>query len=125
MVALVPAVCSFWRGQAMAREAIIAIGFALLAVGIYEPLGFLGGPRSLGLKWRDYGLIKAIRIGQREALEFECDCEDHDDRRDQRAWFQIFGSYSDGVLLARCCGWTEGAGGWACPECSRKAAGRT
>ena len=72
------------------------------------------GPHSPGLG-EVRGLINTIRIGQREALEFECDCTDHYGRRDRRAWFQIFGSYSDGVLTARCCDWTESAAGWICP----------
>jgi hypothetical protein len=66
------------------------------------------------------GLIDKILIGHREALEFECDCADHYGRGDRRAWFQIFGSYTDGVLTALCCGWTEKAAGWYCPRCSRE-----
>ena len=76
---------------------------------------------SFGLGGRNYDLISAIYIGLSEVLEFACDSPEHVGRRDKRAWFQPFKSYSDGVLLARSCGWTESADGWFCPACSRKA----
>ena len=70
---------------------------------------------------RGCDLIKAIRVGQREVLEFECDGVDHDGRQHRRAWFQLFQTYDDGVRSALYCGWTESTGGWLCSQCSRKA----